>query len=191
MIKALIFDNYGVLMDSIIESLESIVPDDVYTKIAEASHLSDNGQTSAEVRLDTIFHLLNQIGLDGPNEIKKARVHSRRNDQLFNFIKENRSKYSMAILSNASDDINKIYPPGSLNDYFDQIVWSYEVKMVKPSREIYQLVANRLKVKPSECIFIDDKPVNVKAAEAVGMEGIVYSSFDDFHDQLTRIISRA
>ena len=41
--------------------------------------------------------------------------------------------------------------------------------MVKPDREIYDLILNRYHLKPEECLFIDDLEPNVKAAQAVGI----------------------
>jgi HAD superfamily hydrolase (TIGR01509 family) len=32
----------------------------------------------------------------------------------------------------------------------------------------------RYGLEPSECVFIDDRPENVAAAKALGMEGIVF-----------------
>ena len=48
----------------------------------------------------------------------------------------------------------------------------------KPDPAIYRLLCSRYGLEPRECVFIDDRPVNVEAARAVGMQGIVYTGMD-------------
>ena len=54
-------------------------------------------------------------------------------------------------------------------------VWSYELKVAKPDPAIYKHVLDKLQVRPEEALFLDDKPVNIEAARALGMKGIVFS----------------
>jgi HAD superfamily hydrolase (TIGR01509 family) len=44
----------------------------------------------------------------------------------------------------------------------------------KPSREAYVGAAAALGVAPADCLFVDDRPENVTAAEAVGMKGHLF-----------------
>jgi epoxide hydrolase-like predicted phosphatase len=57
-------------------------------------------------------------------------------------------------------------------ELFDVTVISGEVGLRKPEPEIYLLTADRLGVRPGECVFVDDLGPNVRAAEQVGMVGI-------------------
>jgi len=59
-------------------------------------------------------------------------------------------------------------------DLFDETVISGEVGMHKPQPEIYTLAAERLGVKPEDCVFVDDLRENVTGAEAVGMAAILH-----------------
>ncbi len=59
-----------------------------------------------------------------------------------------------------------------LAELFDEVVISAEVGLHKPQPEIYLLAAERLRVDPSECLFVDDLRENCEAAEAVGMTAI-------------------
>lgn len=59
-----------------------------------------------------------------------------------------------------------------LAELFDDVVISAEVGMHKPQPEIYRLAAERLKVAPKECIFVDDLKENCEGAEAVGMTAV-------------------
>jgi putative hydrolase of the HAD superfamily len=61
-----------------------------------------------------------------------------------------------------------------LAELFDDTVISGEVGVHKPEPEIYLLACERLSVKPSACVFVDDLRENCDAAEAVGMMAILH-----------------
>ncbi len=56
--------------------------------------------------------------------------------------------------------------------WFEDGVFSGRVGDVKPNAEIYALAAQRFGVPPAELVFIDDMPLNVKAARAAGWNAI-------------------
>lgn len=56
----------------------------------------------------------------------------------------------------------------------DRYVISSHVGLVKPGREIYELLTSRYGLMPSECVFIDDREENIIGAKSIGMEGIVF-----------------
>jgi epoxide hydrolase-like predicted phosphatase len=57
--------------------------------------------------------------------------------------------------------------------YFDGGVISSEVKFSKPDSRIYEILLEKYSLIPEECLFIDDLEINVRAAEFVGMKGLV------------------
>lgn len=81
-----------------------------------------------------------------------------------------------ALLSNSWGNT---YPRDTWDGMFDDIVISGEVGMRKPEPEIFLLAARRLDLKPDECVFIDDLELNVDGARAVGMSGILHTSYDE------------
>lgn len=60
--------------------------------------------------------------------------------------------------------------------YFNDIIISAEVGLMKPSHEIFKLVLKKHKIKPKQSIFIDDYEPNVNAAQDLGMNGICFIS---------------
>lgn len=60
----------------------------------------------------------------------------------------------------------------------DGMVISSREKISKPDPAIYQLLCSRYGLKPNECVFIDDRPVNAEAARRVGMQAIVYTGME-------------
>lgn len=82
--------------------------------------------------------------------------------------------YGIYLLSNASYRQHEYWPrvPGS--KFFDGTLISADVKLVKPGREIYDLLCSKFSLKPEECVFIDDSAANIEGAEVAGMRGIVF-----------------
>ena len=60
--------------------------------------------------------------------------------------------------------------------WFDGRVVSGEEKMRKPAPEFYQLLLDRYNVKAEDAVFIDDNLRNIKAAEAMGIKSIRFTS---------------
>ena len=60
--------------------------------------------------------------------------------------------------------------------WFDGRVVSGDEKMRKPFPEFYELILDRYQLVPEETLFIDDNVRNVKAAEALGIKAIAFTS---------------
>ena len=58
---------------------------------------------------------------------------------------------------------------------FDGVVFSAPVRMAKPDARIYRYLFEHFDLKPETCFFLDDKPANVEAGRAAGMDGIVFT----------------
>lgn len=89
-----------------------------------------------------------------------------------------------ALLSNAAGGGSV---RGRLSGWFDELVFSGEVGVVKPQREIFLLTADRLGVAPDACVFVDDAPGNVTGAVAAGMVGIRHTSVRETLEELTAL----
>ena len=70
------------------------------------------------------------------------------------------------------------YPRDSWADLFDQVVISGEEGVRKPDPEIYLLAAERLRLPPDVCVFVDDLVANVRGAAAVDMVGVHHTGVE-------------
>ena len=66
----------------------------------------------------------------------------------------------------------------------DRYVVSGAEGLVKPDPRLFNVLLDRYDLKATECVFIDDNPDNVAAAEALGMEGIVFTGAKALRKQL-------
>lgn len=82
--------------------------------------------------------------------------------------------YQICILSNWDAHTFKLVKEQhpKLFDLCDQIIISGQEKMSKPNHEFYKKVLQKCNVNPSECLFIDDEPYNIKAASQLGFKTI-------------------
>lgn len=105
--------------------------------------------------------------------------------EILNKVKE--KGYRTYILSNfpkelfESANIVNNYEQNFINK-FDGAIISYNIGTIKPEPEIYQALLNKYNLNPKECLFIDDKKINIDGAQHLGIDGIVCND----HDQLKR-----
>ena len=66
----------------------------------------------------------------------------------------------------------------------NQLTFSGELKLLKPDPAIFTACLEGLGESPAQTLFIDDREVNVKAAQALGMHGIVFHSVDQLQTAL-------
>jgi putative hydrolase of the HAD superfamily len=90
-----------------------------------------------------------------------------------------------AILSNIGDTVlaNMLREHQWLGR-FDVHVWSYRLRMAKPEAAIYQHTLKQLGTSPEETLFVDDKQVNIDAAHALGMKGVLFTNVDQLRAEL-------
>lgn len=62
------------------------------------------------------------------------------------------------------------YKGFDVNDFFEEIYLSFQMHLVKPSKEIFQATLNCAGLLPGETMLIDDSPENCEAARALGMQ---------------------
>ena len=90
-----------------------------------------------------------------------------------------------AILSNMGDSVlENIQREFRWIDEFDVLVWSYQHHMAKPDPAIYRHALKELGTRPEETLFIDDKRVNIEAAQALGINALEFTTVDRLRDDL-------
>lgn len=107
-------------------------------------------------------------------------------EKMLSFISETRSRVSrMAILSNIPPEI-LAYVRNNFSwiRLFDYQIFSCEIQKIKPEPQIYMYTVDMLNSKPDACLFIDDSDMNVEGAGEIGINTILYRSFEAFESEL-------
>ena len=99
---------------------------------------------------------------------------------------ELRKKFRVLLLSNT----NIIHFPNTekviftdrerkLSDYFDKAYLSYEMKMAKPDKAIFENILLTENVQANECLFLDDGIKNIEQANRIGIQTYLVAEHED------------
>ena len=69
-------------------------------------------------------------------------------------------------------------------DMLDGMLVSGEEKMLKPDPAFFQLLVDRFKLNPAECLFIDDNQPNVTGAQRFGLNAILFKDAASLKEEL-------
>lgn len=69
-------------------------------------------------------------------------------------------------------------------DWFDHVVISGDVRLVKPDPRIFQLLLDRIDKRPEECLLIDDSIANIEIAQSLHFKTIHFVSGAQLREEL-------
>jgi putative hydrolase of the HAD superfamily len=150
-----------------------------WQKFLRAAGLSSEGGASPSEagQLDRVAHELN---------LWDARMWTTENPAMVAWQLELKNRgFLTAILSNMGDNVHEnMERELPWLSRFDVLVWSYQLLMAKPEPAIYLHVLKELGTTPEETLFLDDKLVNIEAAQALGMRAIQFSTVEKLRADL-------
>ena len=176
MIKTLIFDFGDVFINldkagALKNALELFKMETLSEELVAINTLYEQGLLTTEEFLefyqDNFSYLNEKEIIDAWNFILKDFPEER-----LNFLQQlaQEKKYQLILLSNTNElHINWIKENvGFYEDFkncFDKFYLSHEIQLRKPDTNIYEFVLKENKLKPVECLFIDDTKVNTDVAK--------------------------
>lgn len=83
--------------------------------------------------------------------------------------------YGIYVLSNACSSFYEYFPRFVEISYFNGVMVSSDVHMIKPEAEIYDLFLKTYDLVPEECLFIDDRLENIEGAQKANINGFVFT----------------
>lgn len=105
---------------------------------------------------------------------------------LLNYLKS--TGCSIYLLSNFHEKaFEYIYDKFSFIKEVNGMVISYRVKLLKPEKEIYELLLKKYSLKPDQSVFIDDFDKNVEAAEKLGIHGICFKDAKSVYGYINKL----
>ena len=93
-------------------------------------------------------------------------------EELLKYLKESNYKVAVASSSNMNHIINNIEKT-ELKKYIDEFASGAEVENGKPAPDVFLLAAERLGVKPEECLVLEDSKAGVIAGSSAGAKVIM------------------
>lgn len=181
MIKAVIFDMDGVIIDSegtYLEfqlefarkknpevRMEQLFPMVGATKQAAWEVLEravDNGQTWEELRDEYRKR-------DVYSEVDYRKIYRPEVTGVLETLKKR--GYRLALASSTQLDlVERVLRENGIREYFEVVVSGNQFKRSKPDPEIYQYTAAQLGVKEAECLAVEDSTIGITAAHRAGMK---------------------
>ncbi len=198
MIKAVIFDMDGVLIDA---------KDWHYEALNKA--LKHFGQ-----EINRYEHLVTFDGLPTKKKLEMLTIEGRIPKGLHAFIDDLKQQYTMEIIYNkckpifhhqyalsklknegyelavCSNSVRKtievMMEKSSLAPYLNFFLSNQDVVKGKPDPEIYNKAIEKLKLKPTECLIVEDNENGIKAAKASGGHLLIVNNiFDVTYQSIT------
>jgi len=189
MIKAIVFDYFGVIVeDSVIskwikknfsdpESLIKAVTDSsIKWDLGETSYSEFNNILSKHTNIpaDQIFHTF----------FENIKIYQ----DTIELIKLLKKNYKIILLSNApKENLRKMLKNQNIENLFNEIIISSEYKMMKPDPKFYELMLSIAKIDASEAIFTDDRQKNIDGAINVGIKSFLFTDAANFKKDLISV----
>jgi HAD superfamily hydrolase (TIGR01509 family) len=191
MIKAIIFDLDGVLVDATewhFEALNRALNIFGFNITREEHDTIFNGKPtieklkilSAQSNFPTSLHsIIAKLKLKFTQE--KIRESCRPNHAKQLMLKYLKSKkYKMGVASNAKkSSVLEMLQMAQIDNYFQEIIGNDEGFVPKPAPDMYLEMFKRLKIKPHEAIIIEDSPVGIEAARKSGAKVFTVSGYNE------------
>lgn len=200
MIKAVIFDMDGVIIDSepIHKQVEESLFKKLNIKVSEEEHNSYVGKTSIEMWRE--IKLKYNLGKDilaeeiVIEEVDRYIEHLLAKDdikpimgvrKLINelYIKDIKLALASSAVRRSIETVINLF---ELGEYFSISISGEDIEDGKPCPDIFLKVANELGVNPMECVVIEDSRNGVIAAKTAGMKCIGFKNRNSGNQDLSR-----
>ena len=196
-IQAVLFDLGGVILrtehqaprEHLAERLNMTYEDlDKIVFASETARLASVGKLSTEKHWAAITKRLGLPLSEAEQVYAEFFAGDVPDQELLDFIRSLRPQRKTALISNGWPDLRAYITRNRFLDAFDTLLISAELGLLKPDRKIYELALSRLEVHASQSALVDDIPVNVEAAKAIGIHGILFESTAQVKQDLKSIL---
>lgn len=195
--KAIILDMYGVIIkqngSDFAPYVQQFFPELTYEQITQPWFRADRGEID-------VLDVWGVLGFEGDLEaIDREYLDTLELSEGFHaFAGKMRPQYKMAILSDDNIRWSRyLRQKFDIDRYFDAVCISGETGITKPDERAFKIALERLGCRAQECVFIDDRPRNLSAAQALGIRAVLLgssggwqgeraSSFDELADILAK-----
>jgi len=197
-IKALIFDMHGVLLFSNEATIELSFAKRLKIPVEQVGPIfhgefNDRADIGEITQRDFWLHTLECMGLP---ESRLPEIENFFDEEFFidpimlKAVCNYRKHFKTAMLTNYSDGLRpRLGNQWDVRGAFDEIIISWEIKMIKPNPDIFDYTINKLQVSKEEAVFIDDRIINICGALDYGLHAIHFRNRDQALAELERLIA--
>ena|SRR3989344_10448 len=181
MIKAVIFDYDGVLVDS--RDTGKAAFEAIAQYLGAPGFASLQEFQRSQVKYEDLFARWGAIGEKKTHTQKIYRSVTAQNDiklvpGIKNLLEKLSKKYTLAIVSGTYRElIEPVLSKHDMMKYFSVIVTKDDVQRAKPHPEGMHLCLKKLNLKESEAIFVGDMTMDIEMGRSSGVKTAIVSSF--------------
>lgn len=192
MYKVVIFDFFGVFCAPIATNWFKKAVPDYQTKLPLFQALCTRSDLGKLSRKDFNEEASKLTGISVPEIAQGIEAEMIIDDALVGYVEKLKEQgFRVACLSNGSHEWTlQVINEHGLSHLFEEIILSSDLGIVKPDAEIYMQALRKLDIQPDQAIFVDDRQVNVDAAEALGIKSIFFTDTPTFindFEKLTKV----
>ncbi|MBU0534054.1 MAG: HAD family phosphatase [Candidatus Omnitrophica bacterium] len=196
MIKAIILDWGGVLIDNPVAGFMTYCSQ--YLKVPKKTFIETTskfyedfakGKVTENAFWKNVCSYLNVAVPSVSSLLTEAfrAVYSEKKE-VFSIVSSLKDKgYKIALLSNTEMPMVNFFREKNYS-FFDLTVFSCVEGVIKPDKKIYEITLDRLKIKPQEAVFIDDKEENILSGKDVGINAILFKNPQQFKKELLSLL---
>ncbi len=191
MAKIIIFDMGGVIQEKEVYQSTELVNKELFEKTGVVLFPNNvrpspkyeefqTGKISSEDYFQNLIDLSNaKIPVEELMEVyKQIYLKATKFDpKMIKLVKDLRKKYAIACFSDTTEFHRQINEEKGFFKLFDFSFVSSGLGITKDEVRAFEIVIEKLKVKPADCIFIDDKEGHVARAKSIGIEAIQFKSY--------------
>ena len=213
MIKNVIFDVNKVLRILNNEPLENFIPQKLFLKYKKLYENVESKDYMRKVYHNSIFTQYDLGLIEREDLIKRLSEHYSEPLEIVSVIMDTRllKKHNTIfkpmiklikklrkqglktyILSNMGKDMSQVLTEMIGKKHFDDIIYSCDVHMIKPNKDIYEYAFDRFGINPSESLFVDDTKINLDTFSMLGGHTYLfdYNQMEKSVSEIENLISK-
>ena len=184
MIKAILFDFFDTIAA------------DFYRVWLERNHYSRTGEfldvaqavDRGDISLNEWYARLSKLSGQPADTIRQEfETKTQLNDSMIELIDQLRDGYQIGLVTNSPQGlVRKILQINNIERYFDEIVISGEIGLIKPDPKIFKVALKKLNLSATEVVFVDDLENYLEGAKQAGIPGILFTDIDQLKSDLRK-----
>ena len=176
--NALVLDFFGVVCSEVApfwlaEHMPPEKASNVKRSIVGAADRGDISQAD-------LFQRLSELTSVPPAQIESEWLaYATIDTQMVMLVQSLKKALKLGLLTNSPTPfVRDILRTHDIEQLFDCIVVSSEIKAAKPHPDVYRAILQDLSLPPEAVLFVDDNPVNIAGSQRVGIRGVLFESHD-------------
>lgn len=197
LIKAIIFDYYGVMCPRIVPCLAENTAKQFGSDYSTVRNIMEPLLYALDENSITFYEYWKILKSKLKNNIPKLKDHMKiweqcslqldlRTEMKDLVLTLKKTGYKVPLLTNITKTMVKFNKMKGRYRIFKPVFLSCDIGLKKPSPVIFLYALKKLKLKPEECIFVDDQQSYLDGAEKVGIKTILFKDYLQLVEDLKR-----